>query len=116
MQPVHKIIIGAVAVLVVAGGVTFALTGFGSSSNDTHPPCDTLPTAAEVSNKLESNRKLADDIRAVGDGVSVEVGRPCDGDRALVQVAYDSADQRDAVRRVLSDGTGFGVPVHLVRR
>ncbi|WP_433271929.1 hypothetical protein ACQPZF_14515 [Actinosynnema sp. CS-041913] len=113
-----KIVVGVVAVLVVGGGVAVARYGFGSSSTDAHPPCDQLPSPTEVSAGLTGNKELADEIRAVGGDVSVDVGTPCDGDRnrALIQVTYGSADEREAVQRLLSAGTGFGVPVHLVER
>ncbi|MEU4806237.1 hypothetical protein [Actinosynnema sp. NPDC023587] len=112
-----KIVIGVVAVLVVGGGVAAAAYGFGSSSTDAHPPCEQLPSPAEASAGLAGNQRLADEIKGVGGEVAVNVGTPCDDpNRALIQVDYGSSDEREAVRRLLAAGTGFGVPVHLVER
>ncbi|MEV4465863.1 hypothetical protein AB0J51_19835 [Micromonospora echinofusca] len=117
MRLIFKIVIGVVAVAVLGAGAA-AVLGVLSMSSDTHPSCEELPTAAEATVALTRNQALAEDIEALGDGISVGVGKPCpEGqDRALIQVTYGSKSEREAVGRQLADRDGFGVPVHLVRR
>lgn len=110
------IVVGACAVLLVGVAALAVLGGVFVTSRDTHPPCEELPTRAEAAAGLARHRALADEIEALGKGVSVRVGTPCsDGqDRALIEVTYGSDAQRDAIRDLLARRDGFGVPVHLV--
>ncbi|MEV0609603.1 hypothetical protein AB0I61_24865 [Polymorphospora rubra] len=101
---------------VIGAGAAATLGGVFPMSRDTHPPCEELPTAAVAATALTENRTLADDIEALGDGISVAVGSPCPKgqDRALIQVTYGSKSERDAIGSLLARRDGFGVPVHLV--
>ncbi|PZM97325.1 MAG: hypothetical protein DIU79_02875 [Actinobacteria bacterium] len=122
MKSKVAVIVGVVAVGVVAVVVGVAGLGlFGgviSRSADTHPPCEELPTRAEADAGLAANRALVEELEALGRGVSVRVGTPCpqEGDRALIEVTYGSAAEREAIRDLLARRDGFGVPVHLVSR
>ncbi|MFD1436363.1 hypothetical protein ACFQ5F_15840 [Kroppenstedtia eburnea] len=113
-----KIIIGVVVGLLLVVGAFVLLNGWISVSSDTHPPCDQLPSVAEATAALASNQSLAEEIKALGDGIAVKVGKPCpeDQDRGLVMVSYGSRSERDAIADLLSRRDGFGVPVHLVKR
>ena len=111
-----KIIIGVVVGLLVVG---FALlNGLFSSSRDTHPPYDQLPTVVEATAALAEHQDLAEEIKALGDGISVEVGKPFPDhpDRGLIMVSYRSRSERNAIRDLLGQREGFGVPVHIVKR
>ncbi len=114
-----KIIIGGVAVLLLIVGAFALLNGWiPVSSKDTHPPCEQLPTIAEATEALETNQSFAKEIEGLGDGIVVEAGQPCSNgqDRGLVMVSYDSKSERDAIRNLLTNSEGFGVPVYLVKR
>jgi len=117
MKSGTKIIIGVVGLLLVVGAVAL-LNGWIPVSRDTHPPCDQLPTVAEVNAALTSHQDLAEEIKALSNDITVEVGKPCsdDQDRGLVMVSYGSKSERDAIADLLSRRDGFGVPVHLVKR
>ncbi|AST90137.1 MULTISPECIES: hypothetical protein [Sutcliffiella] len=117
MKSSSKIMIGVVFLLLVV--LAFALlNGWFPVSRDTHPPCEQLPTTAEATSALASNESLAEEIKALGDGITVEVGKPCNDDqeRGLVLVSYSTKSERDAISDLLSRREGFGVPVHLVKR
>ncbi len=118
MKLKSKVVIGVAVAAIVVGMGAVVLYGVIPTSNDAHPPCDQLPTVAEATSGLAANRGLAEEIEGVGDGVTVEVGKPCsDGeDRGLVKVTYESSSERDAIRDVLMRGDGFGVPVQLEER
>lgn len=118
MKSIYKIIIGVVACLILAVGAVAFLKGWIPISRDTHPPCDQLPTVAEASAALAGHQDLAEEIKALGDGIEVEVGKPCpdDQDRGLIMVTYGSKAERDAIADLLSRSEGFGVPVYLVKR
>lgn len=111
-----KIIIGVVVGLLLVGAAH--LNGFFPSSRDTHPPYDQLPTVAEATEALAGHQDLAEEIKALGNGIEVEVNKPCldDPDRALIKVSYGSRSERNAIADLLSRREGFGVPVHLVKR
>ncbi|MCY8088454.1 hypothetical protein MOB87_12440 [Bacillus sonorensis] len=118
MKSASKIIIGVVVgLLLVVGAVAF-LNGWVTVSRDTHPPCDQLPNVAEATAALARHRDLAEEIKALGDGITVEVGKPCpdDQNRGLVMVSYGSRSEHDASSDLLSRRDGFGVPVHLAKR
>lgn len=118
MKLVSKIVIGGVAALLLGVAALVLFGGMFSTSSDAHPPCDQLPTVAEATAGLASNPGLADEIKALGDGIAVEVGKPCSDrqDRALITVTYDSESEREAIGGLLARRDGFGVPVHLVKR
>lgn len=118
MKLTSKIIIGVVVVLLLVAGVAFLNGWIPVSTRDTHPPCDKLPTVAEATAALASHQGLAEEIKALGDGIAVEVGKPCpnDQDRGLITVSYRSTSERDAISDLLSNRDGFGVPVQLVKR
>lgn len=116
MKLTYKII-GIVAVLLLVAGAVALLNGWVPVTRDTHPPCDQLPTVAEATAALASHQGLAEEIIALGDGITVEVGKPCpDQDRGLILVSYGTRSERDAIAGLLSRSEGFGVPVYLVKR
>ena len=117
MKLTNKTIMGAMAGLLVVGAVAL-LNGLFPLSRDTHPPYDQLPTAAEAAEALAGNQDLAEEIKALGDGIAVEVSKPFPDhqDRGLIMVSYSSRSERDAIADLLSQREGFGVPVYLVRR
>lgn len=111
-----KIMLGVLAGLLVVG---FALlNGLFPTSRDTHPPYDQLPTVAEAAAALAEHQDLAEEIKALGDGIAVEVSQPFPEhpDRGLIRVSYRSRSERNAIADLLSQREGFGVPVHLVKR
>lgn len=119
MKSTSKIIISViVGLLLLAGAFAFINGWITTSPKDTHPPCDQLPTVAEATAALDNHRNFAKEIEKLGDGIKVEVGKPCsdDQERGLVLVRYDSKSERDAINNLLSSSEGFGVPVHLVKR
>lgn len=111
-----KIIIGVVVGLLIVGAVL--LNGLFSSSKDTHPPYDKLPPVAEVTEALARHQGLAEEIKALGDGIRVEVSKPFPEhqDRGLIKVSYRVKSERNAIVDLLSQREGFGVPVHLEKR
>lgn len=94
------------------------LHGLFPSSKDTHPPYDQLPPIAEVTEALDRHQGLAEEIKALGDGITVEVSKPFPEhqDRGLIMVSYHSKSERNAIADLLRQREGFGVPVHLVKR
>ncbi|WP_163117124.1 hypothetical protein [Bacillus subtilis] len=118
MKSTTKIIIGVVVGLLLVVGVVAFLNGWITGSRDTHPPCDQLPNVTEANEALAKNQDLVEEIKALGDGITVKVGKPCSDDqnRGLVLVSYDSKSEHDAISDLLSQRDGFGVPVHLVKR
>lgn len=118
MKSVSKIIIGVVVCLLLVLGAFILLNGWISVSKDEHPSCDQLPTVVEATEALSSHQDLVGEIKALGDDIAIEVGKPCpdDQDRGLVLVSYGSKSERDAIADLLSRRDGFGVPVHLVKR
>jgi hypothetical protein len=77
-------------------------------------------TVAEATAALAGHQDLAEEIKALGDGIEVEVGKPCPGnqDRGLIMVSYGSRErsERDAIADLLSRREGLGAPVYLVKR
>lgn len=121
MKSTSKIIISViVCLLLLVGALAFLnLNGWITASpKDTHTPCGQLPTVAEATAALDNHEKLAKEIEELGDGIKVEVGKPCpdDQDRGLVLVSYDSKSERNVIKNLLTHREGFGVPVHLVKR
>ncbi|MBS4222403.1 hypothetical protein [Lederbergia citrea] len=119
MKSTSKIIISVIVSLLLLGGSFAYINGWITASpKDTHPPCDQLPSIAEATVALENHENFAKEIEKLGDGIKVEVGKPCpdDQDRGLVQVSYNSKSERDAISELLSRSEGFGVPVHLEKR
>ncbi|MGN1400421.1 MAG: hypothetical protein ACI4XL_02865 [Bacillus sp. (in: firmicutes)] len=113
-----KIIAIAVALLLVGGSVAYLNGWITLSSKDTHPPCEQLPTVAEAALALENNQDLAEEIKALGDGIAVEVGEVCpdNQDRGLIKVSYATKSEHNSIADLLSRREGFGVPVHLEKR
>lgn len=110
------IVAGALLVVVGAGG---ALVGFAPISRDVHPPCEELPSVEEAAAALDSDPAFAEDIEALGDDITVQVGRPCPDeypDRGLITVTYGSRSERDAIQEMLGRRDGIGVPLYLERR
>jgi hypothetical protein len=105
-------------VLIAAAAVTalavLAWLGFFNrlvGENVAHPPCEQLPSRADVAQAIAEHNSLADRLTAVGDGVEVIVGNPCpDPDQALVMVRVATAKDEASVREVLGNSDGFGVP------
>ncbi|GIO28197.1 hypothetical protein [Ornithinibacillus bavariensis] len=117
MKTTSKIIIGIGLVLVV-GSFSFLNGWIPVAPKDTHPPCDQLPTVAEVMAALDNHEKLAKEIENLGDGIKVELGKPCPNnpERGLVLVSYNSKSERDAIDKLFSTSEGFGAPVLLEKR
>lgn len=115
MKLTSKVIIGVVVGLLLVGAL---LNGLFSVSRDTHPPFDQLPTVAEATEALAGHQSLAEEIKALGAGIAVEVGKPFPDhpDRGLIMVSYRSRSERNAIADLLKQRDGFGVPVHLVKR
>ncbi|MCY8550057.1 hypothetical protein [Bacillus haynesii] len=118
MKSATKIIIGVVVGLLLVVGTVAFLNGWITVSRDTHPPCDQLPNVTEANAALARHQDLVEEIKALGDDITVEVGKPCpdDQNRGLVKVSYGSRSEHDAISDLLSRRDGFGVPVHLVKR
>lgn len=119
MKSTSKIIISViVGLLLLIVAFAFINGWITASPKDTHPPCDQLPTVAEVTAALDNHENFAKEIEKLGDGIKVEVGKPCpdDQERGLVLVRYDSKSERDAINKLFSRSEGFGVPVHLEKR
>ena len=119
MKSTSKIIISVIVSLLLLGGAFAYINGWITASpKDTHPPCDELPSVAEATVALEIHENFVKEIEKLGDGIKVEVGKPCpdDLDRGLVQVSYNSKSERNSINNLLTRSEGFGVPVHLVKR
>ncbi|WP_100331036.1 hypothetical protein [Bacillus xiapuensis] len=119
MKSTSKMIISVVVGLLLSGGAYAYLNGWITASpKDTHPPCGQLPSVSEAAVALENHERFAKEIEKLGDGVKVEVVKPCPDhqDRGLVQVSYNSKSEHDAISKLLTRNEGFGVPVHLVKR
>ncbi|TDC67073.1 hypothetical protein E1258_00755 [Micromonospora sp. KC207] len=120
MKLIYKATVGVSAAALLAAGVAAAspLYGLFPQSGDAHPSCDQLPTEAEATAGLARNQDLADEIKALGDGIAVVVGKPCPAgqDRALISVTYSSKSDREAISGLLGRRDGFGVPVYLEKR
>jgi hypothetical protein len=120
MKLISKTIVGVSAAALLAAGVAAAsaLYELFPKPGDAHPPCDQLPTVAEATAGLARNQDLADEIKALGDGIAVVVGKPCPAgqDRALISVTYSSKSDREAISGLLGRRDGFGVPVYLEKR
>ncbi|GIN59151.1 hypothetical protein J8TS2_34700 [Lederbergia ruris] len=119
MKLTSKMIISVIVGLLMLGGTFAFINGWITTApKDTHPPCDQLPTVTEATDALNDHGKLAKEIERLGEGIKVEVDRPCpdDLDRGLILVTYDSKAEREAIRHFLTRSEGFEVPVHLVRR
>lgn len=119
MKSTSKIIISViVSFLLLVGAFAFINGWITASPKYTHPPCDKLPTVAEVTIALDNHENFAKEIEKLGEGIKVEVGKPCpdDQERGLILVKYESKSERDAINNLLTHSEGFGVPVHLVKR
>lgn len=118
MKLVDKKSIVVVVGLLFGVGILAVLNGWFTISKDTHPPCDRLPSVVEATEALANHQDLAQEIRALGDNIEVNVGKPCDDDRnrGLVIVSYISKSEHKAVSDFLTRSEGFGVPVYLVKR
>jgi len=110
-------VLGVVGIVVV--GAVLVVTGVirPLGSDVARPPCDQLPSTAEVASALDTHTDLTGRIEGAGDGVRVASNSVCgqDADRALVQVRYRSGAERSAIEAVLNDSSGYGVPVELVK-
>ncbi|KRG12569.1 hypothetical protein ACA30_18280 [Virgibacillus soli] len=119
MKSTSKITISIIVSLLLIVGVLVIINGWITTfPKDTHPSCDKLPTVAEATTALANHEKFAKEIEELGDGIKVEVGKPCpdDRERGLILVSYDLKSEREAISNLLSQSEGFGVPVHLVKR
>lgn len=106
-----------VCLLVVAVSTMFFAGVLGGTRAQAHPPCEQLPSAAEVDAALRSTPDLTALIEQQGDDVRVQIGRPCEGDpAALVEVSYKDAAHLELIEEVLIREDGFGVPVMVVQR
>ncbi|MBU5440326.1 hypothetical protein KQI42_20225 [Tissierella sp. MSJ-40] len=107
-------------IIILFLGVAFALINgwLPISSKNTHPPCDQLPSVAEVTEALADHKSFVKEIESLGRNIQVEVGLPCSDnqDRALIQIKYKSKSEEKAIRNLIEINEGFGVPIHLVKR
>ena len=110
----------ALVIVVVVGTLFLFVSGYLGrlvGGGMAHPPCETLPSRAEVSRAIEEHPVLAKQISAAGDGVQVLVGTPCDDpDAAVVEVQVSNDQEESLVDKVLTASEGFGVPVVIHRR
>jgi hypothetical protein len=83
-----------------------------------YPPCEQLPTTAEVRQAIAIHPGLVRSFTDVGPDVSVTVRHPCEDlpDRALVSVDYTSDQQQTRIDRIFTTHDGFGVPATTQKR
>lgn len=111
------IVAAVIAALILAAAVAYAGFGIGGKSQQAHPPCDELPSAAAVQDAIEQHSELTAQLEQAGPSVSVDVGRPCGGaDQALVDVRYTGEQDKKKAEDVLTHADGFGVPVILTEK
>lgn len=111
--------ISIVVGLLFVAGISAYLLGFIPVPNkDAHPPCEKLPNLEEAKKALSEQDVLSNDIKNLGEDITVEAENPCSADQSkgLVVVKYDSRKEREAISELLSNSNGFGVPVYLVKR
>lgn len=103
---------GVLAFLFVSGYLSRLVAG-----GQTIPPCETLPSSAEVSRAIEEQPALVKQITATGGGVQIVVATPCDDpDAAVLEVRVNNDEEESRVDKVLTESDGFGVPVVIDRR
>lgn len=112
------IVVAAVVVLAIPVALSLGfLNNLLGGDDMAHPPCEELPTRAEVEQAIEDHDEIVDRLTAVGDGVTVVVGQPCDDpDQALVAVRVSTDEENDGVREVLRESAGFGPPAIVEQR
>lgn len=100
------LLVAAVAV----AGVGLVMTGVISPpGGSAYPACGTLPTVPEVESAVQEHRALVDELQAVGEGVEVEVTKPCaDQDAAAITIWYANGDESAAIGRIMNSES-FGV-------
>ncbi|WP_347350803.1 hypothetical protein [Intrasporangium sp.] len=106
------LIVGSVVLVVLV--LFLAISGYlgklFSSSGD--PECDELPKASVAHQALIGHDELVQQISGVGPGVRLAVTTPCpDTSRGLIVVSVSNSNQEPAVRRLLDERGGLGVPV-----
>ncbi|XBH21208.1 hypothetical protein V5R04_13460 [Jonesiaceae bacterium BS-20] len=108
-----SIAIAAIALLLVTGGALVLAGVIPNASVDTHPPCDQLPTMAQVEAAIAANPNIVAQLSNQGPGISVRADSPgCEGkDQFLISVSYKTDDEYAGIREVLEQSNGFGVPV-----
>lgn len=81
------------------------------------PPCDELPSTAEVGAALETRADFARALEDAGPDVEIRVDNPCEDDpsRAVVTVHYRTDEQWDAIQEVFTTFDALGVPARVVK-
>ncbi|MEY2848548.1 MAG: hypothetical protein RI885_1213 [Actinomycetota bacterium] len=112
------ILASAIAVMIGGALAIFIIFGGFSGSSTVIPPCESLPSADQARDALESKPELVRAIKAAGTDVRVGVSTPCPGDSdlALIQVTYASDDQKEIIDELLGQREGFGVPLDVAKR
>lgn len=113
-----KIMVVIVVLLLIVGAYAILNGWIPTSSKDTHPPCEQLPTVEAATEALDSHQSLAKNIESLGTDIVVSVDQPCSDDerKGLIMILYDKKSERDAIRSLLTENEGFGVPVYLLKR
>jgi hypothetical protein len=98
----------AVLAFLLVGGFLGRLINGGTAI----PPCETLPSRAEVSRAISGHPELARQLSNAGDDIQITIGTPCDDpEAALVEVQVANSAEESRVDKVLTESEGFGVPV-----
>lgn len=109
-------LLGVLGVVVLTvGAVLGGFVPLPGLTSPARPPCEALPTAAEVRRAVERHGEATSGLLAAG-GTEVSVSRPCSGehaDRALVRVTVPDAEALDRVSRWLETHDGYGVPLEV---
>lgn len=87
-----------------------------SGSSQARPPCDSLPTVAQVQRSIRQHHDLVTAIEANGSGVRVTATEPCGSlDRGIVTITYNSRLEAEGITHILNTHSGFQAPVQLHR-
>jgi hypothetical protein len=82
------------------------------------PSCDALSTVAQVDKAISDHAELVASVKQVAPDVSVETVRSCGttSHKAALIIRYSGDDEQERIDTVLSQSSGFGVPVQLKER
>jgi len=115
MKYVKSLAIG-VAVVLVAGGLTFGLVRLPIAQGSPSLPCEQLVDKATAADALARRPDLVARVEGTGTGVKVGVTTPCAGqpERALITIRYTAGAEETAINTIMRHD-GFGVPAQLVK-